>query len=112
MLEQNPAGFVTLQGDFFIVHRDETMHLIHHVEEREKTEHPLKRIMAIEEKDNVVLKQLPIFIWLAVSVKPSIMHAKAIWNFTTVHQRTYCVCIGHANLDMHYLIRLDFSAKN
>jgi len=55
MLEQNPAGFVTLQGDFFIVHRDEIMHLIHHVEKREKTEHPLKRIMAIEEKDNVVL---------------------------------------------------------
>ena len=53
--ENNPAGFVTLHGDFFMHHRDEILNLARHVEEREKTEHPLKRIMATEEKDNAVL---------------------------------------------------------
>jgi len=54
-LDHNPAGFLTLQGDFFLTHRDEIINLIHNVEKREKAEHPLKRIMATEEKDNVVL---------------------------------------------------------
>lgn len=50
-----PAGFVTLQGKFFLAHREEIMHLAHNVEKRERTEHPLKRIMAIEEKDGALL---------------------------------------------------------
>jgi NMD protein affecting ribosome stability and mRNA decay len=50
-----PAGFLTLQGDFFHAHRDEIMSLIHNTEKKEKAEHPLKRIMAAEEKDNEVL---------------------------------------------------------
>jgi NMD protein affecting ribosome stability and mRNA decay len=50
-----PAGFLTLQGAFFVAHRDEIMHLVHHVETRERTEHPLNRIMAIEEKDGAAL---------------------------------------------------------
>ena len=44
-----PAGFLTLQGEFFHVHRDEIMHLVHNVEKRERAEHPLQRIMAVEE---------------------------------------------------------------
>lgn len=43
-----PCGFVTLQGAFFDAHRDEIMNLIHNEEKRERAEHPLKRIMAIE----------------------------------------------------------------
>lgn len=50
-----PAGFLTLQGDFFHAHRDEIMSLIHNTEKKEKAEHPLKRIMAAEEKDNGML---------------------------------------------------------
>lgn len=50
-----PAGFLTLQGSFFVAHRDEIMHTVHNVETRERTEHPLKRIMAIEEKEGTVL---------------------------------------------------------
>jgi NMD protein affecting ribosome stability and mRNA decay len=50
-----PAGFLTLQGDFFHAHRDEIMSLIHNTEKKEKAEHPLKRIMAAEEKDNGIL---------------------------------------------------------
>ena len=43
-----PCGFVTLQGAFFDAHRDEIMNLVHNEEKRERAEHPLKRIMAIE----------------------------------------------------------------
>ncbi|MGH8685563.1 MAG: BCAM0308 family protein [Nitrosospira sp.] len=50
-----PAGFVSLQGEFLLAHREEIMHLAHNVEKRERTEHPLKRIMAIEEKDGALL---------------------------------------------------------
>lgn len=44
-----PAGFLTLQGEFFRTHRNEIMQLVHNVEQREKKEHPLQRILAIEE---------------------------------------------------------------
>ena len=47
-----PAGFVTLQGEFFHTNRDEIMHLVHNVEKRERAEHPLQRIMAVEETKN------------------------------------------------------------
>lgn len=52
-----PAGLVTLSGDFAQEHADEIRSLVRHVEEREKKEHPLKRIMAIErEGDALVVK--------------------------------------------------------
>lgn len=50
-----PAGFLTLQGAFFVAHRDEILHLVRNTEEREKERHPLKRIIAIEEKDEIAL---------------------------------------------------------
>lgn len=50
-----PAGFITLGGEFFYAHRDEILHLVHNVEKREGAEHPFKRIMAIEEKDDATL---------------------------------------------------------
>lgn len=46
-----PAAFLTLQGDFLAAHLDEIMNLIHNYEEREKAEHPLKRIMGSEEHE-------------------------------------------------------------
>jgi hypothetical protein len=45
-----PAGFVTLKGLFFNTHRDEIMHLVHNEEKRERSEHPLKRIMEVEDQ--------------------------------------------------------------
>lgn len=45
-----PAGFLSMKGDFFLSHRDEIMHLLHNLEKRERAEHPLKRIIAVEEK--------------------------------------------------------------
>lgn len=50
-----PAGFLTMKGEFFHAHHDEIMRLVHNHEKYERTEHPLKRIMAEEEKDGTML---------------------------------------------------------
>jgi NMD protein affecting ribosome stability and mRNA decay len=51
-----PAGIVTLRGEFQVEHRDEILGLARNVEEREKAEHPLKRIMeSRSEKDTLVI---------------------------------------------------------
>ncbi len=50
-----PAGFLTLKGEFFRSHRGEIMNLLKNLEKRERAEHPLKRIMAVEEKDGTTL---------------------------------------------------------
>jgi NMD protein affecting ribosome stability and mRNA decay len=44
-----PAGVVTLQGDFAKEHKEEIIHLARHQEEAENKEHPLNRIISIEE---------------------------------------------------------------
>jgi hypothetical protein len=44
-----PAGYLTLEGDFPVSHRVEVLGLARNVEEREKREHPLKRLMDIVE---------------------------------------------------------------
>jgi NMD protein affecting ribosome stability and mRNA decay len=50
-----PAGYVTLKGEFIGAHRDEVLHLVRNREATEKAEHPLERIMAIEDADDGVL---------------------------------------------------------
>jgi NMD protein affecting ribosome stability and mRNA decay len=55
MHDHYPAGFVNLKGEFFQTHRDEIMSLVHHHEQREREEHPLQRIMAIEAKPDETL---------------------------------------------------------
>jgi hypothetical protein len=51
-----PAGIVTLSGSFHVAHREEIEGLVRHVEEREKKEHALKRVMAIrEDGDDLVI---------------------------------------------------------
>lgn len=49
-----PAGFLTLEGDFFRTHRTEIMNLVRHFEEKEKKEHPLKRIISSGDSENGV----------------------------------------------------------
>ncbi len=44
-----PAGFLTLAGPFLAEHRDELMGLVRNVAAAEGEDHPLHRIMAIEE---------------------------------------------------------------
>src|SRR5271169_6675447 len=50
-----PAGFLSLKGEFFQSHRDEIMRLVHNHEKHERAEHPLQRIMAVEEKNDATL---------------------------------------------------------
>ena len=53
--DQFPAGFVIVNGPFFREHRDELLHLARNEEEREKAEHPLKRIIKIEDQEDGTL---------------------------------------------------------
>ena len=50
-----PAGYLTLEGAFLKAHRDEIMGLVHNEAARARAEHPLERIMAVEEEDGKVL---------------------------------------------------------
>lgn len=45
-----PAGFLQLRGDFFAGHREEILRLVNNKVETQKAQHPMKRIMAIEEQ--------------------------------------------------------------
>ncbi len=46
---------MTLNGPFPQQHRDEILHLARNIEAREKAEHPLNRIMALEDQDDSIL---------------------------------------------------------
>jgi hypothetical protein len=46
-----PAGELILSGNFFGSHADEVLTRVRHVEQSERNEHPLHRIIAIEERD-------------------------------------------------------------
>jgi hypothetical protein len=50
-----PAGVVTLTGAFLQTHKAEILNLARHLEEKEKAEHPLHRIMKIEEHPDAVV---------------------------------------------------------
>jgi hypothetical protein len=52
--DRHPAGTVVLRGPFLAAHRDDILHLVRNVEEREKAEHALQRILAIEEREGEV----------------------------------------------------------
>ncbi len=49
-----PAGHVMLSGEFFTTHRDEILHRLRHCEETEAQDHPLERLIAIEDTDDGV----------------------------------------------------------
>jgi len=52
-----PAGVVRVEGTFVGAHQGDLVGLMRNVEEREKSEHPLKRIMAIDEdSDGLTVK--------------------------------------------------------
>jgi NMD protein affecting ribosome stability and mRNA decay len=50
-----PAGFLTMHGDFFQSHREEIMSMLRHHAQHERDEHPLERIMEVEEKPEETL---------------------------------------------------------
>lgn len=53
--DNHPAGFVTLEGPFFDTHSEEIRHLIQNHADHERAEHPLKRIVAIENQQGAML---------------------------------------------------------
>lgn len=53
--DKYPGGFLTLKGSFLNQHREEILGLARNAEKQEKAEHPLSRIMAIEDKDGGIL---------------------------------------------------------
>jgi NMD protein affecting ribosome stability and mRNA decay len=54
--DRAPAGIITIKGGFFSQHQQEILNLIHNLEAKEKTQHPLQRIMnlAMEEDGAIV----------------------------------------------------------
>lgn len=53
--EDNPAGYVSIEGPFSRSHRDEVVNLVRNIESREKAEHPLQRIMSVDEQGDDLL---------------------------------------------------------
>ncbi|MBU1233873.1 MAG: ATPase [Proteobacteria bacterium] len=49
--ENYPAGYLELKGAFFKQHREEMLNLINNEEKQEKADHPLERVMAIDEEE-------------------------------------------------------------
>lgn len=50
--DRYPAGVVNVSGEFFVNHREEIIHLARNEEKRESGEHPLHRIIDIENADD------------------------------------------------------------
>ncbi|MGA7180778.1 MAG: BCAM0308 family protein [Thiobacillaceae bacterium] len=53
--DQYPAGYVKLEGEFLAQNRGEILNLVHNIEQREKAEHPLQRIMSIVDENEGIL---------------------------------------------------------
>jgi NMD protein affecting ribosome stability and mRNA decay len=53
--DRYPAGEVHVSGEFARAHRDEIVARIRHVEAREKSEHPLQRLMDVREDGDSLL---------------------------------------------------------
>ncbi len=49
-----PAGTIEIRGPFFIEHREEILGLIRNIEDQEKVEHPLERIISIADAEGGV----------------------------------------------------------
>lgn len=72
--DRYPAGIVTLAGGFLTAHREEILGLARNVEAREKADHPLQRIMAVEEgEEQVVITTTDMH--LARSIGDAVHHA-------------------------------------
>lgn len=53
--DKYPGGYLTLSGPFQKQHGDEILHLAKNVEQREKKNHPLRRILSLEEQGENIL---------------------------------------------------------
>ncbi len=53
--DQYPAGYLTLSGIYLQEHKTDIINLAHNEEAAEKAEHPLHRIMAVEEEADQII---------------------------------------------------------
>jgi hypothetical protein len=53
--DEFPAGELTLSGQFVAQHRDDILHIVRRQEETEKAEHPLNRIMKIDDAEGAIV---------------------------------------------------------
>ena len=53
--DHSPAGELTISGDFAMRHKHEILNLARHQEEQEKSEHPLHRIIDLEELEDAIV---------------------------------------------------------
>lgn len=53
--DANPAGYVSLGGEYLAAHRDEILNIVRNCEAEEKAGHPLQRIMAIKDVESGVI---------------------------------------------------------
>jgi hypothetical protein len=70
-----PAGMVLVEGEFAHAHREEIRGLARNLEEREKQEHPLKRIMRMEEREDGALEIATTDVRLARGIGKALHHA-------------------------------------
>ena len=50
-----PAGVIVIRGHFFEQHKSEILNLISNTEEAETSEHPVERIMRVDEEDGATI---------------------------------------------------------
>jgi hypothetical protein len=50
-----PAGEIRVSGDFAMAHREDILNLMRNCEARERQEHPLAKIMAIQESEGEII---------------------------------------------------------
>jgi len=55
IIDNYPAGFIELQGVFYVEHRAEILNLIYNLESQEKKMHPLERIITINQGDKITV---------------------------------------------------------
>ncbi|MBT0652171.1 BCAM0308 family protein [Geomobilimonas luticola] len=54
MEDHNPAGVITLSGEYLLRHEDEILNIIKHVEAKSRAKNPLGRIMEIQQERDVM----------------------------------------------------------
>jgi hypothetical protein len=95
--DRYPAGYVTLEGAFFAAHRDDILHLVRNREIREKSEHPLERIMAIEDVEGACRSRRPTRTWRAPSARRCMTRTRVNSRSSTTRKRIWCACTGRAD---------------
>jgi hypothetical protein len=86
-----PAGVVTLRGEFAREHKEEMVRLARHQEEAEKKEHPLNRIINIEDDGQRVVIKRPTSICRAALARRSSVLSTA--RSRTTSRKTGISCV-------------------